>query len=60
MRLTPRNVQSSRGAPGRNSGTAPSVVTEAAKSNGPALGYAGAYAFANVVLALAGTLLMLI
>jgi len=36
------------------------VVNEAAKSNVPALAYTGAYAFANVILAFAGTLLMLI
>ena len=37
-----------------------SVVTDAAKSNVPALGYTGAYAFANVILTLAGTLIMLV
>ena len=37
-----------------------SVVTDAAKSNAPALGYTGAYAFANVILTVAGTLIMLI
>jgi putative transport protein len=42
------------------SGAALSVVTDAAKSNAPALGYTGAYAFANVILTLAGTLIMLI
>ena len=42
------------------SGAALSVVTDAAKSNVPALGYTGAYAFANVILALAGTLIMLL
>lgn len=42
------------------SGAALSVVNEAARSNAPALGYTGAYAFANVILALAGTLLMLV
>jgi len=42
------------------SGAALSVVNEAAKSNVPALGYTGAYAFANVILAVAGTLLMLV
>jgi putative transport protein len=41
------------------SGAALSVVTEAAKSDVPALGYTGAYAFANVILTLAGTLIML-
>jgi putative transport protein len=42
------------------SGAALNVVTDAAKSNVPALGYTGAYAFANVILTLAGTLIMLI
>ncbi|MFW2367834.1 MAG: aspartate:alanine exchanger family transporter [Desulforhopalus sp.] len=42
------------------SGAALSVVTDAAKSNAPSLGYTGAYAFANVILTLAGTLIMLI
>ena len=42
------------------SGAALSVVTDAAKSNAPALGYTGAYAFANVILTLAGTLIMLV
>jgi putative transport protein len=42
------------------SGAALSVVNAAAKSNVPALGYTGAYAFANVILAVAGTLLMLV
>jgi putative transport protein len=42
------------------SGAALSVVTDAAQSNVPALGYTGAYAFANVILTLAGTLIMLI
>lgn len=42
------------------SGAALRVVTEAAESNAPALGYTGAYAFANVILTLAGTLIMLI
>ena len=42
------------------SGAALSVVCDAAKSNAPALGYTGAYAFANVILTLAGTLIMLI
>jgi len=41
-------------------GTAQSVVCDAAKSNVPALGYTGAHAFANVILTLAGTLIMLI
>ena len=42
------------------SGAALSVVCDAAKSNVPALGYTGAYAFANVILTLAGTLIMLL
>ncbi len=42
------------------SGAALSLVTDAAKSEAPALGYTGAYAFANVILTLAGTLIMLI
>ncbi|GAA5218703.1 aspartate:alanine exchanger family transporter [Corallincola platygyrae] len=41
------------------SGAALSVVCEASKSSVPALGYTGAYAFANVILTLAGTLMML-
>lgn len=36
------------------------VVTEAAKSGVPALGYAGTYTFANVLLTFAGALMMLI
>ncbi|MGD8975178.1 MAG: TrkA C-terminal domain-containing protein [Desulfobacterales bacterium] len=42
------------------SGAALSVVTEAAKSNAPSLGYTGAYAFANVILTLAGTFIMMV
>jgi putative transport protein len=42
------------------SGVALSVVTDAAQSNAPALAYTGAYAFANVILTLAGTLIMLL
>ncbi len=34
-------------------------VTNAAKSSVPGLGYSGTYAFANIMLAIAGTLLML-
>jgi putative transport protein len=34
------------------------IVTDAAKSNAPALGYAGTYTFANVLLTFAGTLIM--
>ncbi len=36
------------------------IVTEAAKSQIPALGYAGSYAFANVLLTFAGALLILL
>lgn len=42
------------------SGAALSVVTDAAKSDSPSLAYTGAYAFANVILTLAGTLIMLL
>lgn len=42
------------------SGAALSVVCDAAKSNVPALAYTGAYAFANVILTIAGTLMMLV
>ena len=42
------------------SGAALSVVNDAAKSNAPALGYTGTYAFANVILTVAGTLIMLV
>ena len=34
------------------------AVQEAAKSSIPALGYAGTYAFANVMLTVAGTIIM--
>jgi putative transport protein len=37
-----------------------SLVTSEAKSSVPALGYTGTYAFANVILTVAGTLVMLI
>ena len=37
-----------------------SAVQDAAKSSMPALGYAGTYAFANVLLTLAGTIIMLL
>jgi len=37
-----------------------SAAQDAAKSSMPALGYAGTYAFANVLLTLAGTLIMLL
>ena len=40
------------------SGAALSIVNSAAKSTVPALGYTGAYAFANVILTLAGTLIV--
>ena len=36
------------------------IVTDAAKSDVPALGYAGTYAFANVLLTFAGTWIMTI
>ena len=42
------------------SGAALSVVTSAAQSNVPALSYTGTYAFANVILTVAGTLIMLL
>ena len=37
----------------------PAGGNDDAESNAPALGYTGAYAFANVILTLAGTLIML-
>ena len=37
-----------------------SAVQGAAKSSMPALGYAGTYAFANVLLTVAGTLMMIL
>jgi putative transport protein len=37
-----------------------SIVTSEAKSSVPALGYTGTYAFANVILTIAGTLVMLL
>lgn len=37
-----------------------SVVTDAAKSTVPAIGYAGSYTFANVLLTFGGTLMMMI
>ncbi len=40
------------------SGAALSVVNSAARSSVPALGYTGAYAFANVILTVAGTLIV--
>ena len=36
------------------------VVTDAARSGVPALGYAGTYTFANVLLTFAGALMMLL
>ena len=42
------------------SGAALSVVTKAANSSVPALGYTGSYAFANVLLTVAGSLILLI
>ena len=42
------------------SGASLQVVTDAAKSPVPALGYTGSYAFANVLLTIAGTLIMLL
>lgn len=41
------------------SGAALKVITDTAGTNSPALAYTGAYAFANVLLTLAGTLIML-
>lgn len=40
------------------SGASLSVVTAAAKSPVPALGYTGAYAFANILLTIAGTIIL--
>jgi putative transport protein len=42
------------------SGASLSIVTNAAKSEVPALGYTGAYAFANVLLTIAGTIILLL
>ncbi len=42
------------------SGASLSVVTQAADSQMPALGYTGAYAFANVMLTIAGALILLL
>ena len=41
------------------SGAALSVVIKEAKSPVPALGYTGTYAFANVILVIAGSLIMM-
>jgi putative transport protein len=43
---------------GMTSTPALNVVNEAAKSEAPALGYAGTYTFANVLLTFAGTIMM--
>lgn len=40
------------------SGAALSIVNAAARSSAPALGYTGAYAFANVILTVVGTLIV--
>ena len=42
------------------SAAALSLVTSEAKSAVPALGYTGTYAFANVILTVAGTVVMLL
>ena len=42
------------------SGPSLSIVTGEAKSSLPALGYTGAYAFANVLLTVAGSLILLL
>jgi putative transport protein len=42
------------------SAAAMSLVNSEAKSSAPALGYTGTYAFANVILTVAGTLIMLL
>ena len=42
------------------SGASLSIVTKAAKSNAPALGYTGAYAFANILLTIAGSVILLL
>ena len=42
----------------RTSTAALNILTEEAKSNVPALSYAGTYAFANVFMTLAGTVLV--
>ena len=42
------------------SGASLRIVTDASQSTVPALGYTGAYAFANVLLTLAGSLILLI
>jgi len=40
------------------SGASLSVVTAEAKSHIPSLGYTGAYAFANVLLTIAGSIIL--
>jgi len=40
------------------SGASLSVVTKAANSSMPSLGYTGAYAFANVLLTIAGAMIL--
>ena len=42
------------------SGASLSIVSKAADSAVPALGYTGAYAFANVLLTVAGSLILLL
>lgn len=42
------------------SGASLSIVTREAKSSAPALGYTGTYAFANIILSIAGTLMVLL
>ena len=42
------------------SGASLSIVTKAARSNAPALGYTDAYAFANILLTIAGSLILLL
>ncbi len=59
LRLNPAEVLG--GVTGSmTSGAALSVVKDAARSDAPSLGYTGAYAFANVILTLAGTLIILV
>jgi putative transport protein len=42
------------------SGASLSIVTAAAKSDAPALGYTGTYAFANILLTVAGSVILLL
>ena len=37
-----------------------SIISQAAKSNVPAIGYAGSYTFANVLLTFGGTIMMML